>query len=96
MSARKGGLRSRTRAKFRKNKRAKGKVSLTRYFMEFKEGDVAVLSAEPAVQKGLYHQRFHGRPGVVVDKRGTNYGIKIQDGNKEKLLYVHPVHLKKR
>jgi len=96
MAARKGGPRAGTRRKFKKNLRDKGKVSLTKYFTEYKEGDIAVLNAEPAVQKGLYHARFHGRPGTIVGKKGTNYEVQIKDGGKEKLLYVHPVHLKKQ
>ncbi|MBW3018805.1 50S ribosomal protein L21e [Candidatus Woesearchaeota archaeon] len=96
MAARKGGLRSRTRRKFKKDLRDKGKISLTKYFTEYKVGEIAVLKAEPAVQKGLYHQRFHGKSGMIVGKKGTNYELKIKDGGKEKLLYVHPVHLKKR
>ena len=96
MGARKGGSRAGTRQKFRKTLRHKGKISLTKYFSEYKVGDLAVLNAEPAVQKGLYHQRFHGKSGKIVGKKGTNYEIMVKDGGKEKLLYVHPVHLKKR
>lgn len=54
-----------------------------------------MLKAEPAVQKGLYHARFHTKAGVVVDKKGACYGIKIKDGGKEKTVYVHPIHLKR-
>ncbi|MBW2969544.1 50S ribosomal protein L21e [Candidatus Woesearchaeota archaeon] len=95
MSSRKGGFRAGTRKLFSKSPRTKGKISLTKYFMPYKTGDKAVLCAEPAVQKNLYHQRFHGKTGVVIGKRGNCYEIKLRDGGKEKMVIVHPVHLRK-
>lgn len=95
MSKRKGGSRAGTRKLFRKHPRDKGKISLTKFFMPYAVGDRALLSAEPAIQKNLYHQRFHSKAGVVVGKRGDCYEIQIQDGGKQKLVIVHPVHLKK-
>ena len=95
MSKRKGGSRAGTRKIFRKNARTKGKISLTKFFMPYEVGDRAVLKAEPAVQKSLYHHRFHSKNGVVVGKRGACYEVEIKDGNKKKLIIVHPVHLKK-
>ncbi len=46
-------------------------------------------------QKGMYLPRFHGRIGVVKGQRGKCYEVAIKDGSKEKILIVHPVHLKK-
>lgn len=95
MVVRKGGPRARTRRLFRKHPRQKGKISLTRFFMPFEVGEKAVLKAEPAVQGSLYHSRFHGKVALITGKRGRCYELKIRDGRKEKLLIVHPVHLKK-
>lgn len=95
MVKRKGGARSRTRSLFRKHPREKGKISLTRYFMPFEVGEKAILSAEPAVQKSLYHRRFHGRMGVVSAKRGECYEVKLREGRVDKMVIVHPVHLRK-
>ncbi|MBI4145747.1 50S ribosomal protein L21e [Candidatus Woesearchaeota archaeon] len=95
MSARKGGARAGTRRLWRKQPRTRGKISITKYFMPYKVGDHAVLNADPAVQKSLYHQRFHGKAGVVVGKRGECYELQVIDGGKEKMLVVHPVHMKK-
>lgn len=95
MAKRIGGSRRGTRSKLAKNVRRKGKISLTKYLQGFKEGDLVVLSAEPAVQKGLYHLKHHGRQGIVQKKRGSCYEVLIKDINKEKKLIVHPVHLKK-
>jgi len=95
MVIRKGGARARTRSLFRKHARAKGKISLTKYFMPFSLGDKTVLSAEPAVQKNLYHRRFHGKIGTILAKRGRCYEVEIKDGNKPKMIILHPVHMKK-
>lgn len=94
MAKRIGGNRRKTRGIFKKNYKAKGKVSLTKYFKEFKVGDKIVLKAEPAVQKGIYFPRFHGKSGIVKGKKGDCYEIAIKDNKKEKSVTVHPVHLK--
>ena len=90
-----GGLRRKSRYKFRKEKRQRGKVSITRYFQSFNAGDRIYLSVEPAVQKGMYYPRFMGKTGIVKGKRGRSYEITINDLGKEKTLIVHPVHLKR-
>ncbi len=95
MVTRKGGPRRRSRHVFQKNKREKGKVSISRYLAKFDSGNKVVLSAEPAVQKALYHRRFHGKKGIVKAKKGQCYEINIKDGGKIKTIIVHPVHIKK-
>jgi large subunit ribosomal protein L21e len=90
-----GTLRSGSRHKYSKSPRQKGKLSLTRYFQEFKVGDVVILKAEPAYQKGMYFHRFHGKTGIVKGKKGSCYDISIKDRNKEKTIIVHPIHLVK-
>ena len=94
MTKRIGGFRRKTRYRFKKERRAKGKISLTRYFQSFSAGDRVYLDVEPAVQKGMYFPRFMGKVGVVKGKRGRCYEVTVKDG-KEKMLIVHPVHLKK-
>lgn len=94
MVTRIGGFRRKTRRKLRKRVRDKGKISIRRYLQAFKIGDRVCLKAEPAVQKGMYMPRFHGKIGIVKAKRGKCYEVGIKDGNKEKMLLVHPVHLK--
>ena len=95
MAQRTGGFRRKTRDKLKKGLREKGKISLTKYFQTFSEGDKVCLKGEPAVQKGMYFPRFHGKNGIIKGKSGSCYEVKIKDGDKEKLLIVHPVHLKK-
>ncbi len=94
MVTRTGSRRRKAKKKLTKPKRQRGKLSLTRYFKVFKEGDRVVLKAEPSVQKGLYHVRFHGKQGIVKGKQGRCYKVMIKDGSKQKTLILHPVHLK--
>lgn len=79
----------------KKSYKEKGKIPLSRYFQTFSEGDKVGLSAHSSVQKGLYFRRFHGKHGNIVGKKGRCYGVQLKDGGKKKLLYIHPVHLKK-
>ncbi|MBI4452149.1 50S ribosomal protein L21e [Candidatus Woesearchaeota archaeon] len=95
MVTRKGGIRRKTRYKLRKEKRDRGKISIAKYFQSFAVGDMVSLSAEPAVQKGMYHPRFMGKAGTVKGKRGRCYEISIKDGGKQKTLVIHPIHLKR-
>lgn len=95
MTTRYGGSRSRTRKTFRKNVKEHGKISITRYFQKLEQGERVLLKVEPAVQKGMYHARFHGYPATVVGKRGSCYLVSISDQGKKKELIVHPIHLKK-
>ena len=90
-----GGIRRKTRYKFRKEVRRRGKISLSRYLQSFNIGDKVTLNVEPAVQKGMYHPRFMGKSGIVKARRGRCYEITIRDFSKEKTLIVHPVHLRR-
>ena len=95
MVRRQGGLRRKTRSKLSKPLREKSKLSLGKYFQAFEVGDKAVLKAEPSVQKGMFMPRFYGRTCTIKAKVGSCYHVAIKDHNKEKVLVVHPVHLKK-
>jgi len=95
MVTRIGGFRRKTRHKLSKNFRRRGKISLTKYFAEFDEGQKVQLVAEPAIQKGMYFPRFHGKVGIVCGKQGNCYQVEISDIGAKKTLVVHPVHLKK-
>jgi ribosomal protein L21E len=93
--ARIGGLRRKKVSRFTKSRKERGKVSLRRYLAEFSEGDRVSLMIEPAVHEGIYCPRFAGKSGIVVSKKGTCYEVKINDFKKEKILIVHPVHMRK-
>ncbi len=96
MATRVGTSRSNSRHKFRKHFRSRGKVSITKYLQTFKEGDRVYLHAETAVQKGLYHARFHGMTAIVTGKQGRSYEVEFNDQKKVKKLVIHPIHLTKQ
>jgi large subunit ribosomal protein L21e len=84
-----------TRQKFSKHHRTKGKISIRKYFQEFKDGERVTLKVEPAYHKGRYYPRFHGRSGYVNGKSGECFNVLIKDGEKDKMIVVHPVHLQR-
>ncbi len=91
----KGGVRRKSRHKFRKDYKSHGKISVTNYLQEFNIGDRVVLKAEPAIQKTLYAGRYHGSKGLIKNKRGACYEVGVTVGKKEKMFIVHPIHLKR-
>lgn len=93
--ARIGGPRRKKVAKLTKSVKNKGKISLKRYISEFQNGDRVSLIVEPAIHEGMYHPRFIGKSGTVISRKGSCYEVKINDFNKEKILIVHPIHMKK-
>ena len=90
-----GQARRKTRHKLSKDTSKKGKISFTTYFQKFDIGDKVVLKAEPAVQKGLYAMSYYGKMGVIKGQQGRCYEVVIKDGSKQKVLIVHPTHLKR-
>ena len=78
----------------RKKQREHGKIKLSRYFQKFKKGDRVAVVKELALQP-KFPKQLQGRSGVIEDKRGSSYIVKIKDLNKEKTYIIHPAHLKK-
>ena len=87
------GTRRKTRYSLQKHKRDKGKMSLSKYFQEFKTGDKVSLKIDPSVKKGMFHPRFHGKNGVIKGKKGNTYEVLVKDLKKQKTIMVHPIHL---
>lgn len=77
-----------------KSPRQKGKISFTRFFQKFKEGDYVAVDVEPSVLFG-YSDRVQGKTGKVLAKRGTAYEVEINELNKAKRYLIKPIHLKK-
>ena len=96
MVTRIGTKQRKTRHKFRRHYREKGKIPLSQYFQEFAIGDQVNLKINSNVQKGRFFPRFHGLSGIVTGKKGSCYQVQIKDGGKEKTLFIHPIHLKKQ
>ncbi|MDD5012101.1 MAG: 50S ribosomal protein L21e [Candidatus Nanoarchaeia archaeon] len=78
----------------KKSVRTRGKLQLSRYFQELKEGDFVAISREQAVQSS-FPERFQGLTGIVEGKRGKSYIVKIRDHNEYKSILIEPIHLKK-
>ena len=94
MVTRIGTKQRKTRHKFKRNYREKGKISLSQYFQTFNVGDKVNLKINSNVQKGRFFPRFHGLTGSISGKKGRCYQVTINDGDKQKILFVHPIHLK--
>ena len=89
-----GGLKRKARYKLKKDRREKGKVSISKFMQTFKAGQRVHLSIEPSFHKGEYHPRYIGKTGIVKGSRGKCFEVVINDKGKEKMLIIHPVHLK--
>ena len=87
-------MRRKTRQKLTRPFRQKGKVPITAYLQEFKDGAKVQLVANSFSQQGMYHPRYHGKSGHVVGRQGNCYFVEILDGKMAKKLIVHPVHLR--
>jgi len=90
-----GSFRRKTRHKLSKERKTKGKISFTSYFQKFEAGEKVLLKAEPAMHKGMYYPNYHGKIGIVKGRRGGCYEVVIKDHSKEKVLIIHPVHLRR-
>ena len=90
-----GGFRRKTRSKLKRSIRQKGKFSITKFLQTFKEGEKVGLIADSIYQKGMFHPRFFGETGTVMGMQGSNYKVRVYDGSKEKILLVHPIHLRR-
>jgi ribosomal protein L21E len=78
----------------RKSIRTRGKFSISRFFQKFQKGDSVAVVRERSLNVN-FPQRLQGRTGIVEEKRGRSYIVKIKDQSKEKQYIIAPIHLKK-
>lgn len=95
MAKRIGGMRRKTRCLMRKDRHTRGKISLSKYFQSFKQGEKVKLLQDSAVHSGAFHRRFYGKVGIVKGQKGTCYEVNVTDGKKIKMLIIHPIHMRK-
>ncbi len=95
MATRTGSKRRKTRTKMKKPLRKRGKISISRYFQKFNEGDRVTLMIDPSVHSAMPYKRFLGKAGKIIGKRGACYIVEIKDFNAKKKAIIHPVHLQK-
>ena len=78
----------------RKNVKLHGKLQLSKYFQEFKNGDKVAIIREHSLNPG-FPFRIQGKTGVIEGARGRAYIVKINDGNAKRIHIIMPAHLKK-
>lgn len=88
------GYRSKTRSLLRKKSRERGKIGLSQILHEYKPWERVVVKINPTVHEGMPHRRYHGRVGVIMDKRGRAYVVNVTQGKAIKEITVRPEHLK--
>src|SRR2546426_1035445 len=71
------GIRNRTRTLLRRNPRDRGKNPLGRILTSYAPGQMVTISINPSIQKGMPHRRYHGRVGMISEKRGKAYAIQV-------------------
>jgi len=87
------GYRKRTRSLLRKKPRERGKVGLSKILHEYEPGQKVVVKINSSVHKGMPHRRYHGRIGVIANKKGRAYVVGVTQGKAVKEIIVRPEHL---
>jgi len=87
------GYRRKTRSLLRRKTREKGKTGLSKILREYKLGDRVVVKLNPSIHKGMPHRRFHGKVGIIENRRGQAYVVNVTQGKAIKEIIVRPEHL---
>ena len=87
------GFRRKTRSLLRRKPRERGKTGLSKILHEYETGEKVVVKIDPSVHKGMPHRRYHGRIGVIVNKRGRSYVVNVTQGKAVKEIIVRPEHI---
>ena len=82
-----------TRSLLKKATRDKGKPKISKILQEYKPGSQVIIKMDSSVQKSMPHKRFHGKIGIVMDKRGRGYVVSVPQGNSIKEIIVRSEHL---
>ena len=88
------------------NKKAKGPRAKSRHKITAKRrptvrellekpplGAYVQININGSWHEGMPHRRFQGKTGIVKAYRGSCVEVLVKDGDKEKLVVAHPVHL---
>ncbi|MGC8816265.1 MAG: 50S ribosomal protein L21e [Candidatus Hadarchaeum sp.] len=94
MSGRSKGLRSKSRKKLTKHPREKGLSPVSRAVQDLPVGSKVSIILDPGVVKGQPHPRYHGRTGVISERRGRAYVVDVRDGGSIKKIISRPEHLR--
>jgi large subunit ribosomal protein L21e len=87
------GFRRKSKQTLTKKPRERGLQPLGRLLHEYEEGEKVVVKIDSAIQKGMPHTRYQGRVGVVFEKRGRAYVVRMPEGGKVRDLIILPEHI---
>lgn len=87
------GYRSSARRLLTKGTREHGKLRLSKLLHEYQPGTNVVVKIDSSVHKGMPHRRYHGKVGIVLNKRGRSYVVSVTQGDAIKEIIVRPEHL---
>ena len=87
------GYYSGTRSLLKKATRDKGKPKISKILQEYAPGSQVIIKMDSSVQKSMPHKRFHGKIGIIVEKRGRGYVISVPQGNAIKEIITRSEHL---
>ena len=88
------GFLRRSRNTLKGKPRDRGKISIRRYFQEFKVGETAGISID-VQYRNIPYPKFNGKLGKITNQQGRAYYININDNGRKKDVLVSPEHLKK-
>ncbi len=89
------GPRTKTRHKLQKKPRERGLVPAARFMRSFSPGDNVLVHIDPSQHHGMPHKSFHGKVGVVKEKRGRSYLVEVKDRKVKKTVVASPIHLRR-
>lgn len=87
------GYYSGTRRLLKKPNREKGRPQISKLLYEYTSGSQVIIKMNSSVQKSMPHKRFHGKIGVIVEKRGRGYVVRVPQGDAAKEIIVRSEHL---
>lgn len=74
--------------------RERGLPPVSRVIREFIPGSKVTIIIDPSVVKGQPHRRYHGKVGVVAERRGRGYVVEVSEGSSIKKIISRPEHLR--
>ena len=82
-----------TRSLLKKPTRERGKPKISKLLHEYALGSQVIIKMDSSVQKSMPHKRFHGKIGIILEKRGRGYVVSVPQGNSIKEIIVRSEHL---
>ena len=82
-----------TRSLLRKATRDKGKPKISKILQEYIPGSQVIIKMDSSTQKSMPHKRFHGKIGIIVEKRGRGYVVSVPQGDSIKEIITRAEHL---